>query len=220
MNKDLTLPAGQTTTDLIADALRAAIVEGLFFAGQELTQEELAAQFGVSRVPLREAMRRLEAEGLISFLANRGAFVTELSCDDVKEIYQLRKLIEGDLIYRSVRALAPIDLRKAESIHDALGREKEPKVQNALNRAFHSALYAPARRPKQQAIVNNLRNLVERYHDVNRLLMASTRDFQVDHKRILTACRQKNARKARALLVKHLENAMKVACKQLNNRKV
>lgn len=213
------LPPGQTTTDLVADALRDAIRQGRMVEGQDLTQEMIAKQFRVSRVPVREAMRRLEAEGLITFHANRGAVVTQLSLKDVREIYELRMLIEGDLIYRAVQGLTPNDLRKAERIHEALESEQDPKEQDILNRAFHNALYASAGRIKQQILVENLRNLVERYQNVNRSLMISTPIFQQDHKKILIACRQRNAGKAKARLMEHLENAMKVALEHLHEQR-
>ena len=217
MLKQSALPQGQTTTDLIADALREAIIKGRFSEGEELTQEMIAAQFGVSRIPLREAMRRLEAEGLITFFANRGAFIAPLSADDIKEIYELRILIEGDLMERAARVITANELRKAEAIHLALESEDNPAEQEALNRAFHSALYAPAKRPKQQAVVANLRNLVERYQNLNSSLLASTRAFQQDHKKILIACRRHSASKARAQLVKHLEHAMNIALKYVKS---
>ncbi len=218
INDPFELPRGKTTTDLVADALRDAIRQGRLAEGQDLTQEMIATQFGVSRVPVREAMRRLESEGLITFYANRGAIVTQLSLKDVREIYELRMLIEGDLIYRAVPRLTQNELRKAERIHEALESEQDPKEQDSLNRAFHHALYAPAGRMRQQVIVESLRNLVERYQNVNRSLMLLTPAFQQDHKRILIACRQRNAGKAKARLVEHLENAMKVALEHLRKQ--
>jgi DNA-binding GntR family transcriptional regulator len=217
MQKQSLLPRGQTTTDLIADALREAIIKGRFSEGEELTQEMIAAEFGVSRIPLREAMRRLEAEGLITFHANRGAIISPLSADDIKEIYELRMLIEGDLIDRAARALTANELRKAERIHLALESEENPTEQDVLNRAFHSALYTPAKRPKQQALVENLRNLVERYQNLNSSLMASTASFQQDHKKILIACRRHDGVKARTQLIKHLQHAMEIALRYLKS---
>ena len=212
------LARGQTTTDLIADALRDAIRQGRFPDGEELTQEEIALRYGVSRVPVREAMRRLEAEGLITFHANRGAIVAKLSLNEVREIYELRMLIEGDLLYRAVEVLSKSDMRKVERIHESLETEKDPKEQDTLNRAFHHALYAPAGRIKQQALVEILRNLVERYQNVGPSLMLSTSAFQKDHKKILIACRERNPAKAQARLVEHLKNAMKIALEQITKQ--
>ena len=211
MDKTVELPRGQTTTDLLADALREAIRLGQFQAGEDLTQESIATRYRVSRIPVREAMRRLEAEGLITFHANRGAIVTQLSSQDVREIYELRMLLEGDLMERAVPAMTAKDLEKAERIHEALESEKDPKEQDALNRAFHHTLYAPAQRPRQEALVENLRNLVERYQDLGRSLMKSTPAFQKDHKSILKACRQRNPKEARTRLIQHLTHAARLA---------
>jgi len=211
MTNQIALPRGQTTADLLADALRQWILQGQFAEGQELTQETIAAEFGVSRVPLREAMRRLEGEGLIIFHANRGAFVAKLSARDIREIYELRMLLEGDLIFRAVPKMTSADLRKAGRIHQALEMEEDPNEQDVLNRAFHSTLYRCAERAKQQAIIDNLRNLVERYENLNRALVARTANFQNDHRRILTACRRGASSEARKRVIQHLQNAMKIA---------
>src|ERR687885_171179 len=86
----------RTTPDLIADALREEIRRGRAEPGQALRQEEIATRFGVSRLPVRDALRRLETEGLVVVYPNRGAFVAEFSPDEVREIYDLPILLEGD----------------------------------------------------------------------------------------------------------------------------
>src|SRR5215218_3677877 len=87
---------GATTPDRIAETLREEILRGEV----ELRQEELAQRFGVSRLPVRDALLRLEAQGLVHVYPNRGAFVISLSADEVTEIYEMRILLEGDIIER------------------------------------------------------------------------------------------------------------------------
>ena len=215
IERDSPLPRGRTTTDLVADALRKAILAGNFQQGEELTQDAIATRYKVSRIPVREAMRRLEAEGLITFHANRGAVVTRLTAEDVREIYELRMLLEGDLIQRAVRSLKPGDIQRVEQIHVALNSERRPESQAALNRGFHLELYASAKRPRQVAIVESLRNLVERYENLEASLMKFTPAFQKDHKQILTAFRNRDAKKARQRVIEHLQNAMQVTLKVL-----
>jgi DNA-binding GntR family transcriptional regulator len=209
------LAATRSTTDVVADALREAIRRGDFAQGQELAQVALAEQFGVSRIPLREAMRRLEAEGLIAFHANRGAVITRLSPEGVREIYETRILLEGALIERAVKNLDAFALQELNQIHSALGEERDRQRQSELNHAFHAAIYAKANRPRQLALVESLRNLVERYHNVGASLMKYTPACQRDHGEILASCRRKDPARAKRAVIRHLENALKVALANL-----
>lgn len=211
------LPRGQTTSDLVADALRNEICQGRFAAGEDLGEFDLASRFGVSRVPIREALRRLEAEGLVAILPNRGASVPELSLEEIQEIYELRMLIEGDLMRRAVPNLNKRILEEASNLHESLQKEEEPEEQDRLNRQFHSTLYGPAGRPRQLALVENLRNIVERYQNATQILMRFTPNFQRDHKRILAACRAGSPEQARLRVVEHLERARKVVLKYMSN---
>ena len=101
-----------TTPDLIAASLREEILRGVIPPGQALRQEELAGRFSVSRLPVRDALLRLEAEGLVDVFPNRGAFVTTLSADEVREIYHLRILLEGDAIETAVPRMTSADWRR------------------------------------------------------------------------------------------------------------
>src|SRR5262249_28048828 len=147
---------------------------GEFSDAASLTQDELARHFGVSRIPVREALRRLEAEGLIILHANRRTTITRVSVDDAREIYELRMLLEGDLIQRAVSRYTASQLRHLKFLHESLGHAEEAHRQDRLNREFHAALYSPAGRPRQQAMVENLRNLIERYQNATLELMRST----------------------------------------------
>src|SRR3954453_11705892 len=115
-----------TTPDLIAESLRDEILRGGIPPGQPLRQEELAERFGVSRLPVRDALMRLETQGLVHVYPNRGAFVISLSGDEVREIYEMRLLLEGDILERAVPRMTPddwrrIDAAQAESARSAGG---------------------------------------------------------------------------------------------------
>src|SRR3982751_3291639 len=103
-----------TTPDLIAESLRDEILRGEIPAGQPLRQEELAERFGVSRLPVRDALLRLEAQGLVHVFPNRGAFVISLSADDVREVYEMRVLLEGDMLERAVPRMREGEWRGGE----------------------------------------------------------------------------------------------------------
>src|SRR5215208_4995895 len=119
VNSPLRARRGATTPDLIADSLREEILRGAIPPGQPLRQEELADRFGVSRLPVRDALLRLEAQGLVEVFPNRGAFVVSLSADEVREIYDLRILLEGDAVEQSVPRMTVDDRRRIEAAHEA-----------------------------------------------------------------------------------------------------
>jgi len=156
----------QTAQEAVLAELRRRVGSGELTPGAPLRQDELAADLGVSRVPLREALRMLEAEGQVTYAAHRGYRVADLHSDDLEEIYHLRGLLEDDLALRSVRAQTPAQvaavrvafarLTAAESTADP-----DPAALAAANRAFHWAILRPA--PRAERILATLWNASDAY---------------------------------------------------------
>jgi DNA-binding GntR family transcriptional regulator len=153
----------RTASDEVADTLREAIIAGQFHDGEELNQVELARHFGVSRVPVREALRRLEAEGLVTAEAHRRVVVPGLTRTRIAEIFEVRALLEGYLVKRAAPDLSPKELAElremAESMHKARNRE----AWLDRNAEFHHRLLAHAHAPVAMAIIERLSHQVERY---------------------------------------------------------
>ncbi|MFJ1213802.1 GntR family transcriptional regulator [Burkholderia pyrrocinia] len=199
-----------STADAVAASLRDMIINGELEAGERLVERDLADRFGISRIPMREAIQRLEREGLLDIFRNRGAVVRMLSASDVQEIYDLRALLEGDAIYRSVKRLDDETLARAELVHRLLGDATVPRRQGELNREFHALLYSCCGNARQLKTIGELRSQVERYERLQATLLADTPSFQVEHEEILLACRERNARAARSMTVAHLESARSI----------
>src|SRR4028119_1981958 len=106
----------RTISSAVAGDLRRRIVDGEFKAGFQLRQDALAAEFGVSRIPVREALMQLEAEGLVKILPHRGAIVSELSTEEVQELFELRALLEPRLLRASAPHLTQADHEKLQQI--------------------------------------------------------------------------------------------------------
>jgi DNA-binding GntR family transcriptional regulator len=196
-----------STGEALSSALRELIVNGELAAGERLVERDLADRFAVSRIPMREAIQRLEREGLVAIYRNRGAVVRMLTAEDVDEIYHLRILLEGDAIYRGVKRLDDETLARAELVHVLLGNAETTKKQGELNREFHELLYTCCGNARQLKAISELRGQVERYERLQNRLLADTPSFQLEHERILQACRERNARVARSMTVAHLESA-------------
>lgn len=197
----------QTTPDLITATLRREIQRGAPAPGGPLRQEDLATRFGVSRIPVREALRQLEAEGLVVVYPNRGAFVAHLTDADVEELYSLRVLLEGDLVERAVPRLTPDDLRHIEraarTAEQGVGRPEWRE----LDDAFHVTLYAPAQRPHELALVNMLRGTVARYHAAYQTLATQRGAWVRDHRAIVAAYVAGDTNAARNALESHIGRA-------------
>jgi len=131
-----------STADLIANELKKMLNNGIFSDGDRLVERDLASQFSVSRIPMREAIKRLENDGLVEIFPNRGAVVKKLSVADVDEIYQLRALLESEAIFLSVNNLTFEELAKAELIHNVLESSTDFVQQGRLNRELHDLLYS------------------------------------------------------------------------------
>ncbi|HEY8311074.1 MAG TPA: GntR family transcriptional regulator, partial [Gemmatimonadaceae bacterium] len=106
----------QTVTHQATEALRERILRGVYADDTPLRQDALAAELGVSRIPIREALRQLEAEGLVVFNPHRGAVVSSLSVDEINELFELRAQIEGDLVRRAIMRTTVESISRAKDI--------------------------------------------------------------------------------------------------------
>ena len=137
-----------TAEAAVTAELRRAIREGVLVPGERLTQIEIANQLGVSRIPLRDALRRLEAESRVGIDGHRGARVTALDTDDIAEIYEIRIVLEGMCMHRSVSNLSEEDAaHMAEAATASDDDELTPAESFKLRRDFDSHLYAHSGRP-------------------------------------------------------------------------
>jgi DNA-binding GntR family transcriptional regulator len=216
VNSPLRVRRGSTTPDLIAESLRDEILRGTIPPGQPLRQEELADRFGVSRLPVRDALLRLEAQGLVEVFPNRGAYVVSLSAGEIAEIYDLRILLEGDAIERAVPRMSAEDWRRIDAAREAATRSADGPDWADGDWQFHRALYLPAGRPRQLAMIDTLRGTVARYWSAYSALPTRTAEWLADHDAILEACRSRASAAARRRLGDHLRRASELVLAQLD----
>jgi DNA-binding GntR family transcriptional regulator len=159
--------SGPATTPAHAlDRLRTAIVSSELRPGQRVGQEELAASIGVSVAPVREALRTLEQEGLVTHLPRRGYFVTELAIEDLEQIYELRQLLEARAARRALPALGGEDLariRIAAAECAEAARADDVVAHLRANRRFHFAVFQPAGQPHLIRLIQLLWDSTEAY---------------------------------------------------------
>ncbi len=210
--------------ELTAAQLRSRIAERIFAGempeGSSIRQESLASEYQVSRIPVRDALLLLQADGLVTIDPARRAFVTRLTPQEVSEIFEIREMLESDIIARSVPRLTESSLVTAASIHSALGIEKDESRRQRLDLDFHLCLYGPAMRPTQLQIIRRLRAQVMRHERVQRALIGNTPAFQAEHRRILEACERRDPKAASAAVTAHMQSALKIvlASGEVSNR--
>lgn len=196
----------QTARHYVVATLRADILRGHYPAGTRLRQEDVAGRLGVSTTPVREAFRDLLAEGLIESDTHRGAIVRGLTLADLREIYELRVVLEPMLAARAVKQATEAQLRLAEEIYDRLCAEPDPERWAGLNIAFHQALNAASSETRLARIVNGLAEAATSY--VAMSMHAAPELMQInnaDHQALLELYRKRDVRGARVKTAAHLQ---------------
>lgn len=189
--------------DEIAAALRRELRERVFPPGQALNQDELARRFGVSRIPLREALRTLVGEGLILMKPGFGAVVTELQAEEVHELYGLRLRLEPPLasyVVQHVSRRATDDLSTLATAMQRLGDEQSEEW-SSLNYRFHRRLYEISGRRHTIRLVVQVLNLVEPYARVHAHVIGSREPMQKQRVAMVEALRAGDAERVREVII-------------------
>lgn len=151
-----------TAQELVLASVRKAILSGVLGPGARLRQEELAETFGTSRIPVREALRALEYEGLVTSEPHRGFTVTALDADDVEEVYDLRILLESEAVRLALPLLTDDDLEDLEVLFGTMQNAQTPNDQLAAREQFYIRLYSVTGRPRLVGLIMRLRQEVAR----------------------------------------------------------
>jgi DNA-binding GntR family transcriptional regulator len=192
------------------DALREQILRGDYPEGKPLRQDALAEDLGVSRIPVREALRQLEAEGLVTFSPHRGAIVSILSLDEIRELFDLRAQIECDLIDRAIPVMTREHLDRALAVlaeFERAYRSGDAMQWGSLNWHFHAALYAPANRNLTMGVLQKLHQHSDRYFRMQVLLAHGGAKANDEHRAIAAAVRKKDVKSATQLMRAHILGA-------------
>lgn len=182
-------------------------MEGRIKGGEPLRQDEIASYFGVSSIPVREALGQLQTEGLATIQPRRGAVVSELSYEDVQDIVEIRIALETLAIREAMPQVSEEDLTSAEGIVEAIDREEGIMARWELNWEFHATLYRLAKRPRLMSLIRSV------YLGFGRYMRAcpDTLDYrqraervQQEHRQLIELCRQKDTEAAVTLLSAHI----------------
>ena len=197
-----------TVAQTLAREIRERILSREIQGGEPLRQDAIAKLFGTSIIPVREALRQLEAEGLVELKSHRGAVATRLTLDKVLEWIHMRRLIETDLIGMAVDRMREEDLARAEEVlrkfNSALKGRSQINHWSEFNWEFHSALYAPAKRPETMKVLSTLHRHSDRYIRLQLLNNEHIDRAQREHLELIELCRDRKKRAVKALLHRHI----------------
>lgn len=196
-----------SASTVIFDALRRAIIEGHLAEGEPLRQDEIARRFNSSRIPVREALTRLEELGLVKNQRYKGAVVAGLSVDEAIEIFDFRTLIEPEVIRRAVPQMTEETLKTARTYCDSFFRSEDPMKWADLNRIFHATLNKDSNLTYHLEVMENAMDRIDRYLRAQLVLSDGMQTADREHKAILKACEDRDADLAAELTLQHIEGA-------------
>jgi DNA-binding GntR family transcriptional regulator len=177
--------------EVLRDALQERILAGEFADDETLVQEAIAAEYGVSRIPVREALRQLEACGLVSIATHRGAVVTAIPTEQVDELFELRALLEGELLGLAVDRLTDRDIAEAGAILTELETAYAAGDMGSwgrLNWRFHRRLYEPSGRVRTLGMLDGINLQLERYMRLHLLVTEGLGEAEREHRELLRLC--------------------------------
>ncbi len=201
---DRALEHRRSITDIVASVLRDAIITGVLQAGEELNQVELARQFGVSRVPVREAIRMLEAERLVISQPHKRTVVSALTPSTLGEIFDVRIYLETSAMGAAIPRMTADVLAELDDLVAQMDGEVDHRTWMRLNDQFHDTLYRLSGKEFINSLIRQLRQHVERYFWAGGHSVRRNRPANAEHRRILDACRTGDVPRAQDELRRHL----------------
>lgn len=194
------------TSYRIAGELKSLILEGKYPPGTRILQEDIAEKYDASRSPVREALRILESEGLVTLVANTGAWISELTLSDCEELYQIRERVEPLLLRLSIKDLSDEHLDMLQSIQCALEKAETIEEFLSLDREFHLLTYEGASTMLLGPMVDRLWNTTQHYRRAYSTLIAleGFKSAHLEHELLLNAIRRRDPDDAERVLFGHI----------------
>jgi DNA-binding GntR family transcriptional regulator len=207
--------------ELVFETLREAIASGRLKPGQRLMELQLAEDLGVSRTPVREAIRQLELEGLVVMVPRKGAYVAELSLRDMAEVFEMRAALDGLAAALAAERITEEEIDFLErcllEISDAIAR-KDLKACIEADTTFHERLYRASRNMRLAQTIANLREQIQLFRTTSLGRPGRMSLALEEHRQILEAISQRNSKLAHKLAYEHIERAEAAFMRELENK--
>lgn len=195
--------------DIVFETLRKAILDGDLKPGERVMEVQLAEKLGVSRTPVREAIRKLELEGLLEMIPRKGAYVADVSIKDVLNVLEVRASLEGlaaSLAAERITEGEIASLRKSAEEFETMNKNNDRDGMVQKDTEFHSVLLNAARNDKLLSIVESLSDYVQRFRLIYFTEYSDAKNIMDDHRAILEAINERDGEKANRVAQDHIEN--------------
>ncbi|MGB9812917.1 MAG: GntR family transcriptional regulator [Thermovenabulum sp.] len=209
--------------EIVFQALREAIISGELKPGERLMEVQLAEEMGVSRTPVREAIRKLELEGLVVMVPRKGAYVAGLSMKDAADVFEVRQSLEGLAAALAAERITDEEIEALERILLEINDAAEKNDLNLIiqkDAEFHNILFKASRNDKLVQIINNLKEQIDRFRIQSFENPGRLKKLVEEHKKIVEAISERNVEKAKKLAEEHIEkvenNVMNILRKQMD----
>ncbi|MDW7675282.1 MAG: GntR family transcriptional regulator [Bacillota bacterium] len=207
--------------ELVFESLREAIINATLKPGERLMEVQLAEDMGVSRTPVREAIRKLELEGFVVMVPRKGAYVAGISLKDIADVYEIRAALEA---LASGLAAERITEEELEDLERHLVKVNEyTEAQNLhslveIDTSFHDILYKASRNERLVQIISNLREQIMRFRTTSLAVPGRMKEALLEHKELVEAISERNIAKAQELAQRHVENAENIMLDSLQKQ--
>ncbi len=210
----------KTLQQTVHDAVRNAILIGELKPGELISLKEIAEKLRVSTMPVRESLRQLEAQGLVTFASQRKILITKLTLEDLKEFYWIRIPLEIRAFRRNFGSLDQHKIKELRTLQESMAKKGITEAEwNKINRKFHMILYGADKSPVLRGALSWLWNNVAPYLAIF-ARSSALNDANQAHLQLLDLIEKKDARKAEKVLQKHLESGTQVVSMFLNSEQV
>jgi len=216
------LDSYQPLREVVCEALREAIISGVLKPGERLMEIQLAEELGVSRTPVREAIRKLELEGFVIMILRRGTYVADLSIKDINEVFEVRTSLEVLAAGLATERITDDELEKMERLLVHIGEYIEKGDMDKIVEAdsqFHDILYQATRNDRLVQIISNLREQLTRFRSISMAYPGRLKNTLEEHSRLVEALAARDQQLAERLATEHMENTEQTLLLDFNDRR-
>jgi len=206
----VTLDNYKPLREIVFETLREAIINATLKPGERLMEIQMAEEMGVSRTPVREAIRKLELEGFVVMIPRKGAYVAGISMKDIADVFEIRTAMEGLAAGLAAERITEEEMESLERILVKIGEYVQNNDLEKLIEAdteFHEILFKASRNERLVQIVSNLREQIQRFRTASLSTPGRMKYALEEHKKIVEAVSERNVELAQALAREHIENA-------------
>lgn len=216
------LDSYQPLREVVCETLREAIINGVLKPGERLMEIQLAEELGVSRTPVREAIRKLELEGFVVMVPRRGTYVADLSIKDINEVFEVRTALDVLAAGLAAERITEDELEQMERLLVQIGEYIESGDLDKIvevDSQFHDLLYRASRNDRLVGIINNLREQLTRFRTISMAYPGRLKNTLEEHARMVEALAQRNVELAQQTAIEHMENTEQTLLTDLAERR-